>query len=426
MKYPAKRVLNKSSTSHEKQSKSPGSKNIQTSKNKKIDTDTKRLGLEGRPSKAPAKTLPLAPASAPVSPKEEGFLDSLFNFKQFGIFTSIAGYSHASYSQYTQGSHHIYKKLIAIFYYFNLEFYLFAGSMVGYVRNRAMPKWMDDLDILIFEDQIELFEEKIVPYLKECGFNCFTPASMPQAGYHVLALQQGDQRDLTIPLAEGIDVTVPWAQIDVFFTKVDEKGIIRNLQGWGLYHVKDIPEDWVRPGLMVNIENCPFRVFSNYKEDIARQYGDVMNNVVVHTHEKTFLTLPNTRWEDVNNEFLRIIAETAQAVPPDVTDAQVTAHRPNPSCKIQTLPNDSFNAIVAAIVRSQAGAVILTGGDQSFWVIDLKRLFPSVALTVEIMTSYEASRAAHLRDYIDSVSSGSTELLAQSEGHLAALRRVIG
>ena len=53
---------------------------------------------------------------------------------------------------------------------FKLEYYVFAGTSVGFVRNKSNIPWVDDYDIMIFESQINLFENRIVPFLKNMGF----------------------------------------------------------------------------------------------------------------------------------------------------------------------------------------------------------------------------------------------------------------
>ena len=67
-----------------------------------------------------------------------------------------------------------------------------------------MPPWNDDLDVIIFEDQIRLFEDSTLPLLRECGYACW-PVAAPYTGggYHILALQQDATRHASIELADG-------------------------------------------------------------------------------------------------------------------------------------------------------------------------------------------------------------------------------
>ena len=36
----------------------------------------------------------------------------------------------------------------------HIDFFVFAGAQVGFHRNGRLPSWSDDLDLLVFEDQI--------------------------------------------------------------------------------------------------------------------------------------------------------------------------------------------------------------------------------------------------------------------------------
>lgn len=91
--------------------------------------------------------------------------------------------------------------------------------------------WMDDIDVMIFEDEIEKFETVVLEALKGCGFHFFAPRLWPNGGYHILALQKSRNRDDSIAFIPTVQVKVPWAQVDVFYSKVDEDGFIRNCDG---------------------------------------------------------------------------------------------------------------------------------------------------------------------------------------------------
>jgi hypothetical protein len=71
---------------------------------------------------------------------------------------------------------------------------------------------MDDIDVMIFEKGIPLFEEVVAPYFLKCGFNCKVVGKhYGGGGYHILALQQGGNPSLTVDYSEGIARSVPWA-----------------------------------------------------------------------------------------------------------------------------------------------------------------------------------------------------------------------
>lgn len=379
-----------------------------------------------------ASTEPAAPNGAadakPSEPDAEApaRLESLFDMSRPGIYTCIAGYSHALYTQYTEASRHIHDQILGILDHFKIEYYLFAGSMVGYVRDRRMPKWMDDLDVIIFDEHIALFESKVIPYLERCGFKCWLPDGFLRGGYQLVSLLQGNSRKLTIPVAENVNVSVPWAQVDVFYTTVDPAGIIRNLSGWGLYNEKNIPVDWVRPGTFVEIEGRRRRVFNRWEDDIKREYGDVMNNLVVSTHERTFLKASDMPWNTVSATIDGILSTTSRHLPPSLSDEAHAAFRMRPGGRAIPGATDSFDAIVTEVVRQSAEELSLTGGDQIYWVMDLKRLFPELRIEVQVENELQAARAAHLRAFIDRVGFASDQAAASYREMIEHLRHVLG
>jgi hypothetical protein len=330
-------------------------------------------------------------------------LTPLFDSSKPSIYTSIAGITNAVFPQYTDASRHIYDQLLKIFNKFDLEYYLFAGSIVGYVRNKEMPKWMDDLDIIVFDDQKPLFEQKIVPYLRECGFNTFVPRKWEKGGYHILSLQIGNTRNLTIPFSRDLSVAVPWAQVDVFFTSVDENRFIRNLSGWGLYHHKDIPVEWVKPGIMIDIEGLTVRVFSEYEKDIKKEYGDVFNNVVVASHGKKIFKLNSVSWGEVEKEFEDICSREVQELPLLIQSKHVRSYSPDTKSQYTTTPDDSFESILHSVLKTQASSVLLSQPNHLFWAMDLKRILPSLCVEGLVRDERFVSRATHLRYFYDSI-----------------------
>jgi hypothetical protein len=329
----------------------------------------------------------------------------LFDNSLPAIRTSIAGISNAKYEQLTDGSKEIYKQVLRIFERHKLEYFLFAGAIVGYVRNGRMPPWNDDLDVIIFEDQIKLFETVVLPLLRDSGYVCW-PVAAPYTGggYHILALQQDmNSRRASIELADGIPVVVPWAQIDVFYTSVDAAGFIRNLSNWGMYHTKQVPETWVRPGTFVHMDSFRARVFSNYEDDIWHEYGNVASNIVVHSHDKVALKLMGSDWEKFEFDYDALLSTTVTSLPPSLSRARLAQFVADGSRKFEAPADANFDTIAKLICEKSPGQVTLTGADQSYWVLDLKRLFPGVKLEILIATEKEAKRAVHLRRFIDSI-----------------------
>lgn len=351
----------------------------------------------------------------------------LFDFSRPGVSTAIGGLSHAVYEQHTRGSRHIHHKILAIFDHFGLEYYLFAGSMVGFVRNRAMPQWMDDLDVLVFDDQIEKFEAEVVPYLRKCGFNCFAPKEpYDKGGYHVLALQSADwNRQVEIPLTGETGIKVPWAQVDVFFAQTDADGFVRSPSAFGLFHKKDIPESWVKPGVFVEIEGVQRRVFSEYVRDIYKEYGDVLNEVVVATHDKVFLQAKGIAWQTFEDAFNNIVRDTTCALPPNVSQGMVRNYAPVEGILAEVEAEASLDAMLLTVLERNAAEIAIAGDTGIFWVMDLKRILPALKIRVSPVSQRGLQRAAHLVEFIDRVVFAKPEDREEFDEYVRAIKAVI-
>lgn len=152
-----------------------------------------------------------------------------------------------------------------------LDYYVFAGTSIGYIRNKQNIPWVEDYDIIIFEEEFYNFENNIVPKLNDLGFDCFKPFSYLDGGYHVLS-KFGSR----------------CFQCDIFFTLINKDGIIENTGGWGHYHFQNIHINTVRPKKYLTIDNnltLPF--FNDMSKDIETEYGDIFNSCNIHKHHRS-------------------------------------------------------------------------------------------------------------------------------------------
>lgn len=367
------------------------------------------------------------PLAEHVSDLEASIVAPLFDLEAYGYFTSIAGYTNARYEPFTDAAKHIYAQIFSILTHFEVEYYVFAGTLVGYIRNGQMPPWMDDIDIMIFEKDIEFFENKIAPFMLACGFNC-RPVAKHHAGggYHVLSLQKSGTRTDTIPFSATRSISIPWVQVDIFYSKIDDNDIVRNLTGWGLYHRKDVPLNWVIPPQTIRMNELEFSAFANIEADVRQEYGDVRKELVVKTHGKTFLSAAHVEWDVVDQEFSRLVNATVSPLTPSVTPEAYRAYTPLPErCCIP--PEDaSFDEIMTQIVRENAAEVQLQRDDQIFWVMDIKRLAPNIHLSVRIGSLIAAKHAAHLRQFIDEVAFTGSDLKDKYDDMISTLKSVLG
>lgn len=328
----------------------------------------------------------------------------LFNHRKIGVHTDIAGLTNVKYEQFTNASAHIYRQVIQIFEHFDLKYYLFAGSIVGYVRNGTMPPWMDDIDVMIFEEEIEKFETIVLNALKECGFNVFAPRKWPKGGYHILALQKSGSRDEEIAFTSTMKLKVPWAQVDVFFSQVDEDGFIRNRDGWGQYGKKDVPYNVVEPAIRREICGIEFPIFSQYEAYVEKEYGDVTNNIRVASHNGAILKRQNMNADAFMKSWRHLVETTTGQLPPSVTPELLHSYAPLKDHTYKSKKNESFDEMVMGIITHNADTIFVDGGDGTYWAMDLRRLFPDLKIDFLIENLNQAHRAAHLRDFLNKVS----------------------
>ncbi len=169
-----------------------------------------------------------------------------------------------------------------------------------------------------------------------------------------------------------------------------------------------------------------FKTFSNIEDDIQKEYGDVHNELVVQTHGTIFLSAKHAPWDIVNAEFNRIVNLTISHLPPSVTQEAYDAYAPVAGHKCTPPADASFDAIIDQIISENAAEVHLLADEQSFWVMDIKRLFPDIYLSVMISSLLAAKRAAHMNQFIDEVITAGPGV-AKSHGEMiTALMDVFG
>ena len=61
---------------------------------------------------------------------------------------------------------HLYAKIFfKVLDNLNLVYYTFAGTSIGYIRNKQNIPWVDDYDIMIFEEEIDKFKNIVKTFL---------------------------------------------------------------------------------------------------------------------------------------------------------------------------------------------------------------------------------------------------------------------
>lgn len=221
-------------------------------------------------------------------------MENLFNDKISYYFPN-QGITNSKTQVYNEYLHDAYKQVFNILEKYKLDYYVFAGSSIGYVRNKSNIPWADDYDIIIFEKEKEKFENDIIPILKKNGYIIGLPHEVRPDLYPSHAgWQIGGKRinDTTFFL------------FDVFLTRVDEEGYIRNTGNFGDYNSKNISIDKVNPKKYVMFDGLYLPFFNNVEEEVKLTYGDVINKVVIYVaHSSLGRITINEHWEKVYEEF---------------------------------------------------------------------------------------------------------------------------
>ena len=355
-------------------------------------------------------------------PLEASIAAPLFDLGVPGYHSFVAGYSHIRHVQCTDVNKLLYEKIFKIFDNFGLKYYVFAGALVGYVRDGKLPPWIDDMDVMIFREHIEFFESTVVPALSACGFNCRPVAKQfSGGGYHILGLQNG-KRDKDITFTDSTSINVPWLQVDVFYSEHCD-GLVKNLAGWGLYHNKKVKSEWVGDGKSISMNGIMFPTFMNINDDVLEEYGDVLNNVVVKTHGKSFLSASNLPYQVFANAYSKTVNLTSTTLPPGVSRHDLSMYSGLSQKAVDIDPKLSFEEIVRLVVFKDTSSITLNSSDHLFWAADLKRLFPGLSVVVSIQTFQDAHNSALLCDFIDDVVSSKKNLVSLYKDHVSSMKR---
>ena len=291
-----------------------------------------------------------------------------------------------------------------------IEYYVFAGSAIGLVRNGKSIPWVDDYDIIIFEKDLKELEKVLKVFEKNyfkirklefaTNFKVKTKDGMPMrtiAGYVI-----------GTPRYNVNGVKTSFFQIDIFLSKV-ENNIIRNTAGWGLYNRKDIDISWIRPQKYVFFDDLKLPFFQKYKEDVEKEYGDVFNTSIIHfNHGKKKLAI-NKKWEETYEEFYSYennsIDNTKKLINYKTTEENKASNESIIMNDI--LFNNDYISLMTYIsnnyFKSIEKLLNIYNHNNIKMVIDIKYFFPKIKINLHVKNpNYLLSKRFFL-DYIDNL-----------------------
>ena len=150
-----------------------------------------------------------------------------------------------------------------------LEYYVFAGSAIGLVRNGENIPWVDDYDIIIFVDDIGKYRKEVMPILSFNGFICHSPQ------YAGCQIHSGNFQNSKLKYNSF--------QCDLFFSYVNKENFVKNIGDyWGLYNEKNVPINLVKPIVFKEFHGMKLPFFNKYEEDIKLEYGDIINRSLIN------------------------------------------------------------------------------------------------------------------------------------------------
>jgi hypothetical protein len=169
----------------------------------------------------------------------------------------------------------------------------------------------------------------------------------------------------------------------------------------------------VKPGVNINISGLDLMAFNKFENDINLEYGDVINNLVVSTHDRTFLKINDIPWWRVEFEYLKVLTEKVNYLTPSITPTQLSQYKPSDSIEIKPDQSDSLDQILLKIISLNASTISLTKFEHFFWSMDLKRILPKIYINAELHRIEDVFIVTHLRKYFNSITSPNPIILIE-------------
>lgn len=331
----------------------------------------------------------------------------LFDAK--GLRTRAGGLSHARFVQFTDLTHAVNLRILEILEGHGLPYVLFAGHLIGHHRDGRIPLWTEDADIMIFPDAFELFESRCIPALREAGFHVLPTTEWqperPFAGYAILGLSRTSSHNELL-LTESQIIRSPRSQVDVFFSRVDEHGLVRNIGGWwGRYNTAGLPVDVVLPAGEIEIDGRRYPSYREPKKGVRIEYGEIERIVSVYSHfsehpHRIFLT---PSWESFRRRLDAVIDRTTAAALPGGPAAPI----PVGTTGRTYAPADGtpLSDILRQLSTESYDTVVLPGL-LVLWVLDVQHWFPGLRVLYRPTDAEGSKLGLQLSHLLDGILEG--------------------
>lgn len=295
-------------------------------------------------------------------------LEDLINDKKELYYFPCIGLTSFKIPVYTEFNSDAAKIFFSILNSQDFEYYVFAGSAIGMVRNGKNIPWVDDYDILIFENQYDFYKKEIIPLLERNGFTARNTKNkgLAKVEYNF----------------NGINFLV-----DIFISYTNILNQVKNISYRGRYSRKNIDINMVIPARYIEFDNMGFKIpfFNKMEEDIDIEYGDVINTVDIHISHRSGKQILNQHYKSVYLEWKGIIDYATQNTQNKIRNYEQKEYAPKNKL---TITNNDFNnrlSILQYIYKNDIGYIyILNSSIVTTFVYAIKFYFPDILIVVYI------------------------------------------
>lgn len=282
----------------------------------------------------------------------------------------------------------------------NIDYALFAGSSVGYIRNKKQVPWDEDFDIILLKEQINIFKIKIIPILEKFNFNVFDRKDYINSGCTAYY---------------SIDKNT-FFYCDIFYSEFDENNHLKNIgEDWGLYNRKKLIKDKIYPFELKEFHNKKLNVkfFKDINYEVDACYGDVINNVVINVEHQLTEKI-KIYFKELYDDFEKIenisINNTKEKY-------NIKNYVSNKLSKLVLSENSYYNldTLIKKIIEKNVSKIIITNINYLKFVPDIKFYFENINIELYLL-KFEYFEIVYL-NYINTVKCSTNNILNEFQQH---------
>ncbi len=327
-------------------------------------------------------------------------------FDGVGVYTKASGYSHAKFNQSTELASSLNYQILETLTETGVDFIVFAGSLIGLVRDGRTHLWNDDLDVMIFKNAFDNFTNQAIPLLESRGFRVYPTThwkpTQPFGGYAILGAAKADHSHYELRLDDSTSVKVPRAQVDVFFSRIDPQNRVRNVGVWGRYHKKAPPLNVILPSRHELFDGRSFATYRNPVEGVRYEYGNVQNFIDIYSHHKEFrrLTFVSPNWIYFRSRFEAALKRTTLPTLPGGPSHQTPVNVPGQHYR--AADDEPLSSMLANLSTHKYSSIVLSGANV-LWAMDLVFWFPGLKVIFEPADLEESLLGTQLSGLLESM-----------------------